>query len=158
MSETLIPIPFDSLDPRDQELVRRSEQALSSSYAPYSQFHVGTALLMIDDTIITGSNQENVAYPSGLCAERVAMFHAGSQHPGKRIDTITVVARPSGHPELVPVTPCGACRQVMLEIENKQKHPIRVVMMLKPDQWIIAPSASFLLPYSFSSGDLRPNK
>jgi cytidine deaminase len=109
---------------------------------------------MEDGSIEIGSNQENAAYPSGLCAERVALFSVASRYPGKAIRQLCVCAKRDPDGVLVPVSPCGACRQVILEMELRQKTPIEIVMLWKPDQWIVAPSAMSLLPYSFSAENL----
>jgi cytidine deaminase len=116
---------------------------------------VGAALLMHDHTVVLGSNQENAAYPSGLCAERVALFSAAAQLPDKRILALAVVARRNNGSTLIPVTPCGACRQVMLELEMRQQRPFQVIMQYKTDMWIVMPSAESLLPYCFTSGNLK---
>lgn len=147
--------PFESLDRQTQDLVQQSEHAMSTAYAPYSNFHVGAALLMEDHTVVTGSNQENAAYPSGLCAERVALFSAASQLPYKKILALAVVARPSNGSKPIPVTPCGACRQVMLELEIRQQRPFQVIMQYQTDLWIVMPSAESLLPYCFTSANLK---
>ena len=118
----------EEMNAEDRELVSASIEAMGGAYAPYSHFNVGAAVLLEDGTIVTGSNQENAAYPSGLCAERTALFHAGSQYPDKAITTLAIAASNSeGFTEL-PVTPCGACRQVLLEAEMRCKRPIRVLM------------------------------
>lgn len=119
---------YEELSDSDKQLIEAAKEVTKRSYAPYSHFNVGAAVLLEDGTIVTGSNQENVAYPSGLCAERTALFHAGSQYPDKAITTLAIAASNSeGFTEL-PVTPCGACRQVLLEAEMRCKRPIRVLM------------------------------
>ena len=119
---------YEELSDSDKQLSGTAKEATKRSYAPYSHFNVGAAVLLEDGTIVAGSNQENAAYPSGLCAERTALFHAGSQYPDKAITTLAIAASNSeGFTEL-PVTPCGACRQVLLETEMRYKRPIRVLM------------------------------
>jgi cytidine deaminase len=109
---------------------------------------------MDDDTIVFGTNQENAAYPSGLCAERVAVFAAQSQQPHKKILRIAIVAKPATGQELASGASCGACRQVMLEAEYRQQQPIEIVMLTAKDRWTIAPSAESLLPFAFNKKNL----
>lgn len=119
---------YEELSDSDKQLIEAAKEATKRSYAPYSHFNVGAAVLLEDGTIVAGSNQENAAYPSGLCAERTTLFHAGSQYPNKAVTTLAIAASNSeGFTEL-PVTPCGACRQVLLETEMRYKRPIRVLM------------------------------
>lgn len=119
---------YEELSDSDKQLIEAAKEATKRSYAPYSHFNVGAAVLLEDGTIVAGANQENAAYPSGLCAERTALFHAGSQYPNKAITTLAIAAsNTEGFTEL-PVTPCGACRQVLLETEMRYKRPIRVLM------------------------------
>lgn len=119
---------YEELSDSDKQLIKAAKEATKRSYAPYSHFNVGAAVLLEDGTIVTGANQENAAYPSGLCAERTALFHAGSQYPDKAVTTLAIAAsNTEGFTEL-PVTPCGACRQVLLETEMRYKRPIRVLM------------------------------
>ena len=151
----IIPVTFETLDEKTRQLVRESERALSTAYAPYSKFYVGAALLLADDSVIIGSNQENAAYPSGLCAERVALFAAGSQRHGTVIRKLAIVARSAANGELVPATPCGSCRQVMLESETQQRSPIEIIMMWEPGRWLVVPSAQYLLPFSFTKDHLH---
>lgn len=118
----------DDLDPAEQELLRTALAASRGAYAPHSEFHVGCAIRFADGEILTGNNQENLAYPSGLCAERIALFHAGSQGKAKDIRTIAIRATSNRRPVDRPVTPCGACRQVMLEYEHLAGQPFTVLM------------------------------
>ena len=133
----------------DQKLIHAANQATGSAYAPYSGFKVGAAVLLDDGQIITGTNQENAAYPSGLCAERVALFTAASHYPEKTILKIAVAAKnKSGNS--TAVTPCGSCRQVMLEYEGKQNQAIKILLM-GPDETIaLFDSANALLPLGFN--------
>ncbi len=144
------------LSKSDQELLTLAEVTSARAYAPYSNFLVGAAILLEDKSIITGNNQENVAYPSGLCAERVALFYASSQNPDLKIHTIVIYAQSKKSPKRFidkPVSPCGACRQVMSEYELKQNQPIRVIM--SSNQVIyISDSVSNLLPLSFNGDHL----
>ncbi len=119
---------FEELTDSDKRLIEAAIEATKRSYAPYSHFHVGAAAMLDDGTIVTGSNQENAAYPSGLCAERTALFHAGSEYPDKAVTTLAIAASNCDGLTEQPVTPCGACRQVMLEAEQRYSRPIRMLM------------------------------
>ena len=119
---------FEELTDSDKRLIEAAKEATKRSYAPYSHFHVGAAAMLDDCTIVTGSNQENAAYPSGLCAERTTLFHAGSEYPDKAVNTLAIAASNSEGFTEQPVTPCGACRQVMLEAEQRYHRPIRMLM------------------------------
>lgn len=145
---------LEDLDAESKYLAHKAKEAASHAYAPYSKFHVGAALLLDDGTVVTGTNQENAAYPSGMCAERVALFAATAIHPDKEVRKIAVVARRKGGKELLPATSCGPCRQVMLEFEQRQKGKIEVVMQNQEHQWVKAPSAESLLPFCFSKTSL----
>jgi cytidine deaminase len=147
---------FESLEDLDSEskyLVHKAKEATIHAYAPYSKFHVGSALMLEDGTVITGSNQENVSFPLCMCAERVALYAAASQFPGKRILKLAVVAHRKNHKELSPATCCGACRQVMVEFENRSKKPFEVIMLGEDGKWIKAASAGALIPFHFSLED-----
>lgn len=150
---------FDStadLAEEDRRLLEAAREACNTAYAPYSGFHVGAALLLADGTLVTGSNQENAAYPDGLCAERVALFAAGAQHKDIPVVKIAVAARP-GHKEngFVPAAPCGSCRQVMLEYESKQDQPMQLITQWANEKIIVLPTISQLLPLSFTKEALR---
>jgi cytidine deaminase len=146
---------WNELSATDQALLAEAKKATESAYSPYSNFCVGAALRLEDDTIMRGSNQENAAFPSGLCAERTATFSAAVQHAGKRMDAIAIVACPANSGKFVPVSPCGACRQVLLEYEQKQGTPIRVLMGGSGDEVYVIPSAAALLPIEFSARHLH---
>src|SRR6476620_11674548 len=105
---------FDDLDTESKYITHKAKDATNHAYAPYSKFLVGAAVLLEDGTIITGTNQENAAYPSGMCAERVALYSASAQFPEKTITKISVVAKRKAAKDLLPATSCGQCRQVML--------------------------------------------
>jgi len=117
------------LSAQDRELCRAAVEALDGSYAPYSHFHVGAAVRLSDGTIVKGANQENAAYPSGLCAERTAMFAAGANYPGLDMESIAVVARQDGRICSSPAAPCGACRQVMAQYQTKSGKPMSVILV-----------------------------
>ena len=122
-------------------------KATGQSYAPYSKFHVGAAALLEDGTIITGSNQENAAYPSGLCAERVALFHAGHQYPDMPVVALAIAAATNGR-QVESISPCGACRQVLLEAEQRYGKPMKV-LLCGTKEVVVAESAESLLPLCF---------
>lgn len=142
------------LDPAISNLTAKAEEASERAYAPYSKFNVGAAVLLASGEIVTGNNQENAAYPSGLCAERVAIFAASAVNPGMEVRAIAVFAKGEHSSFEDPVTPCGACRQVMLEYENRQKTMIPVYMKGINGKIIEAPSVKSLLPLAFGSFQL----
>lgn len=140
----------DELDPETAELIEAAKNALKRAYAPYSEFKVGAALRLDDNTIVEGNNQENSAYPSGLCAERVALFYAGAEFPGKKVKDIAVVALSLKKPGFSQiVTPCGGCRQVMLETQHRQNEKIRIILCSVKGDGIIFGSVDDILPFSF---------
>jgi cytidine deaminase len=145
---------LDELDAESKYLVHKAKDVLNRAYAPYSKFQVAAAVLLDDGEIVLGTNQENAAYPSGLCAERLAVFAANSQHPTKKIKKVVIVARKKNHKELSPAASCGACRQVLLEAEMRQEGDFKVVMLIGENNWLVAPSASSLLPFSFTNKNL----
>jgi cytidine deaminase len=146
---------ISELNDREQELVMLSRRMTDSAYAPYSEFFVGAAVLLENGEIITGSNQENGAYPSGLCAERVAVFAASAMFPGIPMKVIAVSAKTARLEMAEPVSPCGACRQVLLEYEMLQKKPIRVLLSKEEGKIIILEKVNDLLPLSFSGNGLK---
>ena len=119
----------EEMSAQDRELCRAAVEALDGSYAPYSHFHVGAAVRLSDGTIVKGANQENAAYPSGLCAERTAMFAAGATFPDLDMESIAVAARQDGRLCSDPAAPCGACRQVMAEYQSKCGKPMSVILV-----------------------------
>ncbi len=140
----------------DQLLMVEAQKAADDAYAPYSKFHVGAAVMLENGIVVRGSNQENAAYPSGLCAERVALFAAGAQHPGIKIIAIAICAYPEGKKQLsVPICPCGNCRQVMAEYELRYDHQIRVIMEGGNGTFIVAENVAQLLPYVFNGSVLK---
>ena len=146
------PLQFDSLEALDAEsryLVHKAREATEKSYAPYSKFHVGAAVMLDDGTHVEGGNQENASYPLCMCAERVALYAVSAVHPGRVITRIAVVARKKNHKELEEATPCGACRQVLVEYEQRQGKPFRVIMFGPGKKWLEFASASDLLPMAF---------
>ncbi len=141
---------IDSLGKADKELVLRAIAATNGAYAPYSGFHVGAALRLADGSIVAGNNQENVAYPSGLCAERTAIFAASAQRPDMRDYTALAITGRNSAGELCEASPCGACRQVMLEYEQLQGHPLRVLCLIQGGAVREVGSVTDLLPFSFN--------
>ena len=129
-------------------LIEMAKEATENAWAPYSNFRVGAALLLENGQIITGNNQENVAFPSSLCAERVALFYAGSQYPGIPVHKIAVAAYADGKFVENPVYPCGDCRQVLLEHENRVNHPVEIIMYGTNEIKVLS-SVSDLLPLPF---------
>lgn len=145
---------INELPEDDRNLMNAAIEATHNSYSPYSRFRVGAALLMEDDTIITGSNQENAAYPSGMCAERVAVWKAGATFPGKKIKKIAITANSLEKVVDIPVGPCGACRQALLEFEINQKEPMEVLFMGAVGKVVKVESVNATLPFSFDGSYL----
>lgn len=140
---------IDELNSADKSLCLEAVKALESSHSPYSKFRVGAALLLANGKIVYGSNQENVAYPSGLCAERVALFAAGANYSAEKIISIAVTADTNQFDLIKPVTPCGACLQVMAEYEQKQMVEVEVLLYcLNGAVWKTKGIKSFL-PFMF---------
>lgn len=144
----------NELNAEDRELVELAKEATKNSYSPYSQFKVGAALRLADGTIVTGSNQENASYPLGLCAERTAIFHAQHMHPDQPIKALAIAAFANGHFYPEPISPCGACRQVMLEVEDRYKQPMRVLLYGSGGTHVLN-SVKALLPFQFISDSLE---
>lgn len=140
---------LDELNQEDQFLCNQAKNALVSSHSPYSKFKVGTALQLENGSLVLGSNQENVAYPSGLCAERVALFTAGAIHPNVVIEKMAITARSNDFIIEKPVTSCGACLQVMAEYEQKQKKEIEVLFYCLDGEVIKTTGIKNLLPFAF---------
>jgi cytidine deaminase len=148
---------YNSISDLPAELIFLMEQAIEirkKAYAPYSNFRVGTAILLKNGKIILGSNQENAAYPSGLCAERVAIFQAGAIYPSVEIQAVAISAASDHNPTLKPIPPCGACRQSMHEYEAKQDNSIPVYFMGESGEVYKSNSVSNLLPLSFDKKHL----
>lgn len=146
---------YDELSVADRTLVDAAKNATRQSYAPYSKFQVGAAVLLCDDTIIWGNNQENAAYPSGLCAERTTLFYANATHPDKAVKALAVAAYTDGKFTNVPVPPCGACRQVMLEVERRYNTPIRILLYGTEGIYVIEGGVGELLPLIFDASFLK---
>ena len=137
------------LPEHDQALCKQAEAALSSSYSPYSGFKVGTAIRLANGQVVLGSNQENVAYPSGLCAERVALFTIGAQHPGIAIESMAITAQTDNFQIINPITSCGGCLQVMAEFEQRQKTEIEVLFYCINGKILKLKGIKSLMPFVF---------
>ena len=147
---------FDLLPDIYKSLVIQARMVSETAYAPYSNYRVGAALLLENGEVITGNNQENASYPSGLCAERTALFHYGSLLPytGK-ILALAIAAKPVASTEWQETCPCGACRQVMLEYENRQSQTYSILLQGKHQDYFILDKASDLLPFAFDAANLK---
>ncbi|MEN9969167.1 MAG: hypothetical protein RIR94_1363 [Bacteroidota bacterium] len=139
-----------ALSDSDQALLGAANAALLRAYAPYSNFQVGASVLLESGRIIEGNNQENIAYPSGLCAERVALFYAGANYPQDPIVKICIVAKGDLMPNGALLSPCGSCRQVMLESEARQQSPIEVLLVQRSGEILVLETVQNLLPFGFS--------
>lgn len=140
----------EELSKEDTLLLEQAAKAAEGAYAPYSNFHVGAALLLSNGEIIAASNQENAAYPSGLCAERVAMFYAQAKYPSASIVSLAITSSVNGKPNDTPTYPCGACRQVMAESEQRGATPMRVIIGGEKVTHIVEGTKS-LLPFVFDN-------
>lgn len=143
---------FDSTLDLPNDILNLMEQAIAirkKAYAPYSQFRVGAAILLDNGKIVLGSNQENAAYPSGLCAERVAIFQAGAIYPDAKILKIAITAASDNNKTTTPIPPCGSCRQSIAEYEIKQDTPIEIYFMGETGAIYKSASLKNLLPFMF---------
>ncbi|MBR2487158.1 MAG: cytidine deaminase [Paludibacteraceae bacterium] len=143
----------EEMNPSMRELVEKAKAMTQKAYCPYSHFHVGAAARLADGQIITGSNQENAAYPSGLCAERTTLFAANANYPQTRVEALAIACYTNGHFTKDAASPCGACRQVMLETEHRFGKPMQVVLYGE-DMCYIFDSAADLLPLNFVAENL----
>ncbi len=144
----------NELNDDDSKLLVAAREAAHRAYAPYSKFSVGSAVLLENGVIITGNNQENAAYPSGICAERVAIFYASSQYPGVKAVKIAVTAFSKEFPVNTPVPPCGSCRQVLSEYEKLYQSDIELILQGQSGVIYTLKNVSSLLPLAFTSDDL----
>lgn len=140
---------WSALDAAEQKLVEKAYAVCEKAYAPYSNFKVGAVLLLEDGTEVTGNNQENIAYPSGLCAERVALFYAGANYPGTAIQTLVIVAKGDLVEPDDCISPCGSCRQVIAESEFRQKTPMRVILVSESGRTFVFEKGTDLLVFAF---------
>ena len=139
----------------EKKLIDAAKHATSNAYAPYSHFSVGASLLLENGKIITGSNQENAAYPSGLCAERTAVFYANAQYPDQKIEAMAVAAFYNGEFTNDIISPCGSCRQVLLEVESRFDSHVKIMLFNSPNEVYVAESMSSLMPLSFTKKALE---
>lgn len=154
ITSTIKVYEFDELTKTDQALMAAAMEATGRSYAPYSKFSVGAAALLANGTVVTGTNQENAAYPSGLCAERTTLFYANSQYPDQPVTTLAIAARTEKDFIDLPIPPCGACRQVILETEKRYQRPIRILLYGKKAIYEVK-SIGVLLPLSFDASAMK---
>lgn len=140
---------LEELEPQDAALMRQAHAAARNAYAPYSKFRVGAAVRLANGVVVLGNNVENAAYPSGLCAERVAMFAAMAQYPGVAIEALAITGHSDVKPIDEPVAPCGACRQVMVEVEQLSKRPLRVMCQGETGSVMVFDGVETLMPFIF---------
>jgi cytidine deaminase len=148
---------WDSVDELPEELgqlIHAAREISTKAWSPYSGFCVGAAVRLANGTIITGNNQENAAYPSGLCAERTALFYANANYPDIPVEAIAVSARNAGGMVREPVKPCGSCRQVMLETETRYNHPVKIILDGQ-NSILVFDGIDTLLPMSFKRDALK---
>ena len=142
---------IDALEKEDAFLMNKAIEARAKAYAPYSNFRVGAALLLENGAVVLGNNQENAAYPSGMCAERVAIWKAASEYPTMKVLKLAITASAANATVAKPIGPCGACRQSLLEYEIKQATPFKMLLMGEVGEVIITDSLVSLLPFSFDN-------
>ncbi len=145
---------YDECTEVEKKLIDAAKESTSSAYAPYSNFKVGAALLLENGEIVTGNNQENAAYPSGLCAERTAVFYANAQYPNQKVEALAVAAFYNGEFTDDLISPCGSCRQVLLEVESRYNSPVKILLYKKGEVYV-ADSMSSLMPLSFTKDALE---
>ncbi|WP_281699067.1 cytidine deaminase [Hallella colorans] len=145
---------MEELTRDERELIQMAIEATKNSYAKYSKFYVGAAVRLEDGQVFIGANQENAAFPSGLCAERTAIFSAQANSPGQAITALAVAARNNFGPLDNPVTPCGGCRQVMLEMEDRYQRDVKVLLYGKKGIYRVK-SVKDLLPLSFVDANMK---
>ncbi|MDR3651565.1 MAG: cytidine deaminase [Paludibacter sp.] len=145
---------FDELEESKQELIHKAKEQVNKAYAPYSGFFVGAAVELENGEIFAGSNQENSAYPSGLCAERIAMFYANAQYPDVAVKSIAIAAFTNGNYLQEPITPCGSCRQVLLESEMRFEKDITILLYGTKYVFVLE-NVKQLLPLCFEKNNLQ---
>ena len=146
---------INELPDADREVVDAARAATANSYAIYSHFNVGAAVRLANGVIVSGSNQENAAYPSGLCAERTTLFWANSQYPTQPVEVLAIAARNEQGELATPIPPCGACRQVILETEKRYSKAMRIILYGTKECYLIDDGVKALLPLSFDDGFLE---
>lgn len=153
-SNFLVYTSVEELPVNIKSLMKEAIEAREKAYAPYSNFFVGAAVLLDNGEVVTGNNQENASYPSGLCAERTAIYFAGSKYPEAKILSIAITASSQNQETSTPVPPCGACRQAISEYEVKQNSTIEIYFMGKTGEVIKSESLANLLPFVFKKSSL----
>ena len=142
---------YNELSKDEVDLIQKAYVSCEKAYAPYSEFKVGASVLLSNGEIVLGNNQENAAYPSGLCAERVALFYANANYGNAKVQTIVVVSNGELIDEKLVITPCGSCRQVMLESEKRQETAIKIILVARNRSVYVFNSIQDLLPFGFGS-------
>lgn len=150
----IISVSYEELSSIEKKLIETAKNATKNSYAPYSGFSVGAAALLGNNEIIAGTNQENAAYPSGICAERTTLYYANSKYPTERVQALAIAAYTDGDFLDTPIPPCGACRQVLLETEKRFGHPMQILLYGKNEIYKME-GVKNLLPLSFSTEYLK---
>lgn len=145
----------EELSQQDAWLVNEAREVTSAAYAPYSNFNVGAVAKMANGEIVAGTNQENASYPVGICAERVLLSSAATLYPNVPIDTIAISYNNTNGESSHPISPCGMCRQSLVEYEERMKQPIRLLLSGMEGKVFIIQKANLLLPLSFGSVDLK---
>jgi cytidine deaminase len=145
---------FEELSQSEKEFMNQALEMRKKAYAPYSKFQVGAAIVLDNGVVLQGSNQENAAYPSGLCAERVVIFYAGANYPNNKIVKLFISATPSDRDSENPIPPCGSCRQSIAEYEIKQDLPIEIYFMGAKGAIYKSDSLKNLLPFMFDKSNL----
>lgn len=150
LKSTLKVAQWSELTDAERTLIEKAKESTYNSYAPYSHFHVGAAILLKNGVIVPGCNQENAAFPAGLCAERSAIFAAGAQYPDQPVLMLAIAVRNSEGEFLAePASPCGSCRQVIIETETRFKHPVRILLYGTSHTYIMD-GIKQLMPLSFT--------
>jgi cytidine deaminase len=144
-----------ALDSDDARLLEAADEAIGHAYAPYSNFRVGAALRLSDGSIVTGSNQENASYPAGICAERVALSALSALHPGKAVNALALTYINESGESTRPISPCGICRQSLVEYEQRFEQKIRLILGGSTGEIFVLNKATDLLPFAFSSQELK---
>ncbi|MDN3669579.1 cytidine deaminase [Echinicola jeungdonensis] len=141
---------WEELEVADKALISKAKKALEHAYAPYSHFQVGAAVLLENGTFLTGNNQENASFPTGICAERVVLSYANANYPETRPLKIAIAAKAKNSRNHQTIFPCGICRQTIAEVEQKFKFPIKILLLCDNEEVLIAEGIDQLLPFKFS--------
>lgn len=140
---------------KDAWLLNEARQITEQAYAPYSNFHVGAVAMLANGEVVAGTNQENASYPVGICAERVLLGNAATLYPGIAIETMAISYNSDNVKSDHPISPCGMCRQALLEYETRLKYPIRLILAGMEGEIQIVKTSSLLLPFAFTSSELK---